>query len=164
MTKLVLAIFGIVVVLTGILLGIYFTQARPGKSVRGEAISFVSEKSGYSWEVNQDFLKVLEETVAPKLTDKTVLVLLSSGYKNTGDGAGFGELDPFVYTEWTASTNEEVLNVYLNEAVWKQIGETERNRTLSFYISDQLTRHFGITNISDAMSSLIESGQAIAIK
>src|SRR3972149_2274376 len=144
MTKLVLAIFGVVVILTGVLLGVYFSQARPGASVKGEAISFVSEKDGFGWEVNKDFAVKLEGLIAPKIGEsgKKVLVVLSPVFKTTDFGVGSGELDPFAYAEWTASSNENVLNIYLNEGIWAEIGESDRNKSISMLVADRVLSQY----------------------
>ncbi len=168
MNKLIYILFGIVFVLAAVL-GVLYERRGGLVFLSKDKISFISRKSGFEWQVNEDFVRSLEELIRTKEgseSNKKVLVVLSSEFKQTPEGVGYGELDPFVYAEWSSSGNRDTLNIYLDGNIWKQIEEKKRNTFVSFLISQQILQHFEITGepLEKITDDIFNNGPKISIK
>jgi len=168
MNKLLYILFGIVFVLATVLGVLY---ARWGGLVFSskDKINFISRKSGFEWEANKDFVRSLEELIRTKEgseSNKKVLVVLSSEFKQTPEGVGYKELDPFAYAEWGSSGNRDTLNIYLEVSIWKQIDEKERDSLLTFLVSQQVLGHFNIKGepLDKITEDIFSNGPKISIK
>jgi len=167
MNKLLYILFGIVLVLA-IVLGALYERRGGLLFLSKDKINFISSKSGFEWEVNEDFVRSLEELIRTKegSESKKVLVVLSSEFKQTPEGGGYGELEPFVYAEWSSSGNRDTLNIYLDGNIWKQIEEKKRNTPVSYLISQQILQHFEMTDepLEKITEDIFNNGPKISIK
>ncbi|MCJ7805293.1 hypothetical protein MUP46_01475 [Patescibacteria group bacterium] len=167
MNKLLYILFGIVFVLATVL-GVLYERRGGLVFLSKDKINFISSKSGFEWEVNEDFVRSLEELIRTKegSESKKVLVVLSSEFKQTPEGGGYGELEPFVYAEWSSSGNRDTLNIYLDGNIWKQIEEKKRNTPVSYLISQQILQHFEMTDepLEKITEDIFNNGPKISIK
>lgn len=168
MNKLLYILFGIVFVLATVL-GVLYERRGGLVFLSKDKINFVSKKSGFGWEVKKDYVASLEELIRTKegaVSGKKVLVLLLPEIKQTPNGVGYKELDPFAFAEWISAEKQDTLNIYLDTKIWNLIVEKERNNLITLLVSQQVLGHFDIKGepLDKITEDIFSNGPKISIK